>query len=294
MLPVGSLPVVSVPPDLTLPDEVRRIDVEAPSGPLAALVGEPPAGSATAPPALLVPGYTGSKEDFLPVLATLARAGHRAVSIDLRGQHESAGPDDRAAYTIDALAKDVTAVFDGLGGPAHLVGHSFGGLVARRAVIAGARPLTLTLLGSGPAALGGRRAEITELMRPVLADGGTEAIADISAALDREDPRVSGLPGEVHHFLRLRWLNASPTGLLVMGEELLSAEDEVEALAGAGVPILVLHGETDDAWLPDAQQAMAERLGARYRVVPGAAHSPACEAADACAEELLDFWARFT
>jgi pimeloyl-ACP methyl ester carboxylesterase len=275
-----------------MPDEVHRSTVGAPSGELAALIGEPPPGAAPAAAALLVPGYTGSKEDFLPILSALARAGHRAVAIDLRGQHESSGPDDRSAYTIDALAKDVAAVLDGLGGPAHLVGHSFGGLVTRRAVLDGARPLTLTLLGSGPAALGGRRAEITELMRPVLADGGTEAIADISAALDRDDPRVADLPAEVHHFLRLRWLNASPTGLLVMGEELLSATDEVDALAAVGLPTMVLHGEADDAWTPEVQRTMSERLGARYRVVAGAAHSPACEAPEGCARELLDFWAR--
>jgi pimeloyl-ACP methyl ester carboxylesterase len=281
---------VSVPPDLRLPAEVRRSTVAAPSGDLAALVGEPPAGSPARSPALLVPGYTGSKEDFLPVLAPLARAGHRAVAVDLRGQHESPGPDDHDAYTLDALAKDVTAVLDGLGASVHLVGHSFGGLVTRRSVLGGARPRSLTLVGSGPAALAGRRAEITRMMRPVLADGGTEAIADISAALDRDDPRVSGLPGEVHHFLRLRWLNASPTALLVMGEELLAAADQTDELAATGVPTFVLHGETDDAWLPDEQRAMAERLGARYRVVAGAAHSPACEAADECARELVAFW----
>jgi pimeloyl-ACP methyl ester carboxylesterase len=37
---------------------------------------------------------------------------------------------------------------------------------------------------------------------------------------------------------------------------------------------------------------MAERLGARYRIVAGAAHSPACETPEACAQELLDFWDR--
>jgi pimeloyl-ACP methyl ester carboxylesterase len=275
-----------------LPAEVRRDTVAAPSGDLAALVGEPPADAPARPPVLLVPGYTGSKEDFLPILAPLARAGHRAVAVDLRGQHESTGPDDPAAYTLDALAKDVAAALDGLGAPAHLVGHSCGGLVARRAVLAGARPKTVTLMGSGPAALGGRRAEITELMRPILADGGVEAIADISAALDRDDPRLSGRSGQVHHFLRLRWLNASPTALLVMGEELLGATDEVAELAATAVPTLVVHGETDDAWPPDVQREMAERLGARYRVVPDAAHSPACEAPDSCARELLEFWAR--
>src|SRR4029079_15497760 len=97
---------------------------------------------------LLVPGYTGSKEDFLPILGPLARAGHPTVAIALPGQHESGGPEDAAAYTISALAKDVADVLARLGGPAHLVGHSFGGLVCRRVVLDGARPLTLTLLGS--------------------------------------------------------------------------------------------------------------------------------------------------
>src|SRR3981081_417211 len=59
---------------------------------------------------LLVAGYTGSKEDFPPLLAPMAAAGLRAVAIDQRGQFESPGPDDPAEYSIDALADDVLAV----------------------------------------------------------------------------------------------------------------------------------------------------------------------------------------
>ncbi len=56
---------------------------------------------------LLLPGYTGSKEDFTPVLAPLAARGYRAVAVDGRGQHASDGPaDDEAAYAQDELAKD--------------------------------------------------------------------------------------------------------------------------------------------------------------------------------------------
>src|SRR4051794_28898540 len=159
---------MSIPPSLQLPPEARRTTVATASGDLAAFVAEPPDGVAVGVPALLVPGYTGSKEDFLPVLGPLARAGHRVVAIDLRGQWQSAGPEDPAAYTIDALAKDVAAVLPVLGPQPPLGGHSFGGLVPRRAVIAGARPLTLALVGSGPGALGGNRAVIVELMRSLL------------------------------------------------------------------------------------------------------------------------------
>ncbi|MDQ1696630.1 MAG: hypothetical protein QOJ03_1983, partial [Frankiaceae bacterium] len=233
---------MSVPPSLRLPAEVAPARLAAPGGPLAALVGTP-TGPARRAPVLLVPGYTGSKEDFLPLLAPLARAGHRAIAVDLRGQYESAGPDDPAAYTIDALAKDVAVVLADLGEPAHLVGHSFGGLVTRRTVIDGARPLSLTLIGSGPAALGGHRAGIVELMRPVLAEGGVAALADAAAAIDRDNPRMAGTPGEILDFLHRRWLAASAPGLRVMGAELISAPDEVDALAATGVPVLVVHGE---------------------------------------------------
>src|SRR5215211_2486141 len=116
---------------------VRR-DIAIPSGPIAALDSGPAGGPAS--PALLVPGYTGSKEDFALLLRPLAAAGHRAVSVDQRGQFESLGPDDPAAYSLDALAADVRALLAVLAGargrPVHLVGHSFGGLVARAATIA--------------------------------------------------------------------------------------------------------------------------------------------------------------
>jgi pimeloyl-ACP methyl ester carboxylesterase len=150
--------------------------------------------------------------------------------------------------------------------------------------------LSLTLLGSGPAALTGHRADIVALMRPVIIEQGVSAIAEASAALDRADPKMAGVPVEVTDFLRDRWLAASPAGLLTMGAELVSAPDEVDALTATGVATFVVHGAADDAWLPAEQRAMAERLGAGYAVVPGAVHSPACEAPEALVEILLGLW----
>src|SRR4051812_33429085 len=125
------------------------------AGPLAAL--DTGAGAARGT-ALLVAGYTGSKEDFAPLLAPLAAVGVRAVAIDQRGQYESPGPDDPAAYSVGELGADVLAVAAALRGethgPLHLVGHSFGGLVSRAAVLADPSGFaSLTLLGSGPSQL---------------------------------------------------------------------------------------------------------------------------------------------
>jgi pimeloyl-ACP methyl ester carboxylesterase len=274
-----------------LPPEARPTRIPAGAGDLAALVAEPPQDVPSRPPVLLVPGYTGSKEDFLPILGPLARSGRRTVAIDLRGQHESGGPEDPAAYTIKALASDVAEVFAGLGGPGHLVGHSFGGLVCRRAVLDGLRPVTLTLLGSGPAALGGTRAALVELMRPLLDDGGVPALADAAAAADRSNPKYADVAPDVMAFLHQRLLNSPASALRTMGEQLVTAVDETDELLATGVPVLVAHGETDDAWPPQEQRQMAERLGASYVSIAGSAHSPACEAPEPTVETLLTFWA---
>src|SRR5437763_10434838 len=65
------------------------------AGPLIALDTGPADGMTV----LMVAGFTGSKEDFAPLLRPLRTAGHRVVALDQRGQYQSPGPDDSAAYT---------------------------------------------------------------------------------------------------------------------------------------------------------------------------------------------------
>ena len=53
------------------------------------------------------------------------------MACDQRGQYESPGTDDPADYSVESLATDLLDLVDELGGVAHVVGHSFGGLVSR-------------------------------------------------------------------------------------------------------------------------------------------------------------------
>jgi pimeloyl-ACP methyl ester carboxylesterase len=301
---------------LRLPDEVRRLTVETPRGPFAALEALPAAGVAEREPALLIPGYTGSKEDFLPVLGPLARAGRRVIAIDMRGQYESPAAVDADGYGLAALAADVATIADALGsdggdgdrgdgdrrdGPArsahnvHLLGHSLGGLVARELMLArAARICSLTLMSSGPGALTGPRAE---LLRAVLAELEPAVPNGLGAAVQRlwytqlEPAAVAdGVPADIVDFLRTRMLRSCPTGLWSMGRGLLGCPDRTSALAALGAPLLVVYGENDDAWAPSIQDDMAQRLGARRVCIPGAAHSPAVEAPETVAGNLTAFW----
>jgi pimeloyl-ACP methyl ester carboxylesterase len=280
---------------LALPPGATAVTLTIPSGPLAALEARPLAADhrlASLAPALLVPGFTGSKEDFLPVLEPLAGTGRRVVAYDQRGQYESSGPDDPAAYTCPALADDLLAVIDLVGRPVHVVAHSFGGLVARDALIR--QPdaaVTLTLLDSGPAALGGHRRTYLELMAPIINEGGLAAVYAAMEALNANDPTMQALPAETTEFLKKRFVTQSATAVLVTGQALVDEPDRVAELRAAyRRPILVACGEADDAWSPAEQEDMARRLGAAYEVIPGAIHSPAVENPEVTAKTLAAFW----
>lgn len=265
----------------------QRADIPLPDGGyLAALQ----AGDPSRRPVLLLPGYTGSKEDFGPILDPLAHAGLFAIAVDLPGQFDSPGPADPTAYTPDRLAVAVGAVAASVGGPALLIGHSFGGLVARAAVLAQPELFdSLVLLCSGPAAIGGRRRADLDALDPVLGSAGLPAVYTAMQARWRADPDWVAPPTDVAAFLEHRFLSGAPAMLRGMGDAIRAEPDRVYELARLSIPKLVAHGADDDAWPPAEQREMAERLGASYAVIPNAAHSPAVENPDGTLAALLDF-----
>src|SRR3954469_12641576 len=121
---------MSKPLSLDLPPGATPRVITTPRGRIATIEARPVADKTQDQPprvrasALLVPGFTGSKEDFLPALGALAATGRTVVAYDQRGQYETGGPDDPEAYVVPALADDLLAVADDLGTPLHLVGHS--------------------------------------------------------------------------------------------------------------------------------------------------------------------------
>lgn len=284
---------MSTPRSLRFPAGVRRVDIETGRGSFAALDARPQPDRARRDPVLLVPGFTGSKEDFLAIIGRLARAGRRVVAIDLRGQYETPGPDDRGAYTCAALGADVAAVMSDLAGDVrhlgvHLLGHSFGGLVTREVALNDGPTLaSFALVSSGPSAITGPREEEGRLLLAALPEVGLEGLWDMhfgpEAAANRVPPKVTA-------FLRERLLGNSLAGLLGMVDELLSAPDRVRELSAVPLRKLVLYGKDDDAWSPEIQADMAARLGAEHVVIPDAAHSPAVEAPAATAAALTSFW----
>jgi pimeloyl-ACP methyl ester carboxylesterase len=289
---------VSTPKTLELPERVRRVTIETPRGRFAALEAQPAVGVCERRPALLVPGFTGSKEDFIPVLLPLASAGRRVAAMDMRGQYQSPAAPDPAGFAPAELAADIAAAAEAIadGQGLHLVGHSLGGLIARETVLAGTAPIiSLTLLSSGPGRISGERAEILRSVLAVMEAAGDAALQATVAQIWQEhlEPEAvaAGVPGDVIAFLRERMMANSPAGLMAMGRFLLSCPDRTPELAALGTPpVLVLYGENDDAWSPAVQERTAMRLGAQRVCIPGAGHAPPVEAPETTASALTAFW----
>ena len=289
---------MSTPPFLALPPSARSLRRATGRGEFAVLQARPVEGP-THGTALLLPGFTGSKEDFIALLDPLSRAGFQVVAVDQRGQYQTGGPDDEAAYTLDALALDllaVTASIDRGNGPLHLLGHSFGGYVVREAVLraAGSGPLpwdSLTLLSTGPGTVCADEAGRAGLLMAALPVMDLEAIWQAMKEMEAANETAPAeLEPEVAEFLHRRWLANVPASLFATARQLTVEPDRVDELALVDVPKLVLSGERDYAWPVDEQAKMAERLGCRHVAIAGAGHSPNAERPGPTAAALAAFW----
>ncbi|MFD4128696.1 alpha/beta fold hydrolase [Streptomyces globisporus] len=240
--------------------------------------------------ALLLPGYTGSKEDFVALLEPLTGAGYRVVAVDGRGQFESKGTDRQESYSQGELARDVLAQAAALGegpGELHLLGHSLGGQIARAAVLLDASPFrSLTLMSSGPAEVVAAQRDKVKMLSDALSVLSMDEVWQAMQAMDPPQDADTGDGAD----MRRRWLAHNPAQLIATGAQLAAEPDRVDELAAVGLPVHVLSGERDDVWPVELFDAMARRLGARRTTIAGAEHSPNTARPQETAKALAAFW----
>ncbi|MGW6583576.1 alpha/beta fold hydrolase [Streptomyces globisporus] len=240
--------------------------------------------------ALLLPGYTGSKEDFIALLEPLTGAGYRVVAVDGRGQFESKGADRQESYARGELARDVLAQAAALAegpGELHLLGHSLGGQIARAAVLLDVAPFrSLTLMSSGPAEVVAAQRDKVKMLSDALSVLSMDEVWQAMQAMDPPQDADTGDGAD----MRRRWLAHNPAQLIATGAQLAAEPDRVDELAAVGLPVHVLSGERDDVWPVELFDAMARRLGARRTTIAGAEHSPNTARPQETAKALAAFW----
>ena len=289
-----------------LDSRVTAVAVPSPAGELSGLLtgpsapslvdGTPAISAASAPGAagenraLLVPGYTGSKEDYAPVLPFLGEAGWDTLAYSQRGQGGSAAPVGLGAYGMSDFVGDLIAVAEawaGTTGRVHLVGHSFGGIVARAAVVA--RPdlfASVTLFCSGRAVHD--RMNALTILDPLPTGPGArqQVLRAYFPDMNFDEPGVGWA-----EFQRVRALDTASENLVGIARILSQLRPDTPALAATGVPVHVLYGDQDELWPPSWYAEEAADLGARESIIRGGAHSAQLQFPQQWADLARAFWA---
>ncbi|MEV4125569.1 alpha/beta hydrolase [Nocardia sp. NPDC049707] len=258
------------------------------AGTLAAWESAPPHGVEVHGTVLLVPGFTGSKEDFEPMLPILSAAGFRCVAYDQRGQWQSDGPDDVSGYTMADFADDLVLVVDQISDrtPVHLVGYSFGGYVARAALAAHPdRFRSLTLLASGPSAPSDITFAPPQLVAQLIESGGQQALWE-----QLRQSFAALVPPAQLEFLRNRIFTTKKANMVGIMRAMEGPTDYTAALRAIGLPILLAYGNSGDLWPPSVHERYAEELDARTAVYEGVGHLPDAELPARVCADLVAFW----
>lgn len=204
-------------------------------------------------PVLLLHGLFSSAEvNWIKfgTAARLAAAGCEAIMPDCRAHGQSAAPHEPQAYPGDVLVKDALALVRALGLTDYdLGGFSLGARTAVRAVLAGLAPRRLVLGGMGLSGLAGWARRSGHFIDAI----------DRFGTIERGDPA----------FLAQAFMKTMNIDRLAARLLLQSVDDtKVEALAGIGMPTLVVCGG-DDRDNGSAVELAETLPHARYAEVPG-------------------------
>jgi pimeloyl-ACP methyl ester carboxylesterase len=233
--------------------------------------------------AILVHGFTGSKEDFDFIAPLLADRGYRVTTFDNRGQHQSAHSQRPDAYSTASISRDIIelATIMKMEKP-HLFGHSLGGVIAQ--VAAADAPDTfasLTLMCSGP--------------KP------GPHIGDLQFILENFSDHTMESAWEKFHnegfanhprkeLMKSRWLASDMRSVLTHAEILATFPSRTKEIAATGIAAHVIYGDGDDRWPLEMQDQMAKELFAPVSVIKDAGHCPNEDQPAATAKVIADFW----
>ena len=249
----------------------------------------PPAHNGTI---VLLHGLSGSRISWDPQLVGLSER-HRVVAWDLPGYGESKPLEGTMSFP--ALADAVADLVAVLREPTvHLVGISFGGMIAQYA--AARHPgvvASLTLLAtSSKFGLDGTQPDEWRAARLAPLDLGLEPVDIAERVLGSlAGPHIAAdaMTGQIAAMSRIS------SAALRRSIDCLITHDSRSILPSITVPTLCLVGDLDDETPPAYAMAVADLIpGARLAVIEGAGHLLNVEAPDAVNDAILDHIARAT
>jgi 3-oxoadipate enol-lactonase len=247
------------------------------------------------PGLMLVHGLGGAKEDFADHVPILAR-DHTVVIFDHRGHGESDNPTDPAAYSFARLVADTIAVADATGlEHFRLLGHSMGGMVARKiAIHEPSRVDALVMMDTSAGPVPGFDPELIDIAVDVALTKGKDALQELldwaSALESPAHKRVAAKRPGYTEFEDRKWACMSEIMWATLIRELAYQTDDLPVMAASlRAPLLVLVGAQDEPFVIASNAIAAAIPGTELVVIPDAGHSPQFENPDAWIAALVGF-----
>lgn len=229
---------------------------------------------------VLLHGFTGSAENWLPLFPQLAAPRRRLLALDMLGHGLSSSPTDPMRYTMEHCQHDILAVLYKLGvipGEAVLLGYSMGGRIAL-----------------GTALARKFRGLILESASPGLVDPADRAQRQQSDSILADRIELEGVPAfitwweQIPLFASQRNLPPDKQAALHAQRLRNNAQGLANSLRGVGTgvqpalhgrlseltcPTLLLTGSLDQKFCQIAQEMLSQLPQAQHTIVPDAGHT---------------------
>ena len=244
-------------------------------------------------PFVLVHGLTGHRADWAYQREFLATQGH-VLMPDLRGHGNTQHPDDPGTYKFSHLVEDLRGFLDALGiERCDLLGHSVGGMVALRFVLAHPeRVSSLVAMNTTPEAPEGYARWVFERGGELGRTEGMEELQRRVEVVSRQastpisDGHYAQWPVDYWEHHRYRYLAMDPNAYEYLACEMLDQEPVTARLGEIECPTLVMVGAGDDEYLPGAD-LMTTSIREAWRVtIPRAGHHPHQENSEVWRREI--------
>lgn len=253
--------------------------------------GGPPEGA----PLFFVHGWACSVYAFRRNFASLAAAGFRVLSADLKGHGLSESPTGPGDYRTEAMVTHLLEVLNALGIPrASLVGHSLGGAIALEVALQWpgrvSRLALLDSVGLGESPL----MSVVRMLTPRPVASLLPALVRrwmVALALHVAYGQRGGFSArDVDEYWAPTQFPETIEAARMIAHEFTWSPLPAERLSTLRVPTLVVFGTRDRLVNPRAAARLVRSLpGARLELVSGAGHVTPEETPDEVNRLLLDF-----
>jgi len=229
-------------------------------------------------PLVLLHGFTGHRDDFAGVRDALAR-DRRVLIPDVRG-HGAASRPPGVRYDFESAREDLRAFLDAVGVErCHLLGHSMGGMLVLRFVLAYPDSVaSLILMDTSPDRPAGMEAGPLQagahLAREHGMDGLQQRIETATRAAGEPAPYRARWGERYWEHHRLRYHEMDPVAYDEFGRAMVEQSSLVPRLGEIRCPALIIVGEDDSSFLPGARAMAADIANARHVLIADAEHHP--------------------